>query len=227
MEDLRRYGPWAAFALLLLLLCLGWFLLPLHQWMDALQSWLFRLGPWGVAIFALILFVMTFLPAPDWPLPIAAGYVYGVWAFPLTYLSITVASIVAFLIARFLARDRLRTFLSRRPKYRAIDKAVAKDGWTVALLLRLSPIVPFNLQDYALGITAIPFWHYVSSTLIGITPGIAVHVYFGIFGKGLGNGANWVDWALLAIGILATVGLRILVTRRTKAVFENKRSASK
>jgi uncharacterized membrane protein YdjX (TVP38/TMEM64 family) len=60
-----------------LVLCVGWFLLPLREWVEALQSWLLGLGVWGVFIFAVILIVMTFLPAPDWPLPVAAGYVYG------------------------------------------------------------------------------------------------------------------------------------------------------
>lgn len=223
--DVRRYGPWAAFALLLLLLCLGWFLLPLRQWMEVLQSWLLHLGAWGVVIFVLILFVMTFLPAPDWPLPIAAGYVYGVWALPLTYLSIAFASTVAFLIARYLARDRIHALLNRRPKYRAIDKAVAEEGWQIVVLLRLSPIVPFNLQNYALGVTAIPFWHYFGATLAGIVPGLVLYVYFGIFGKGLSNDTTWLDWALLAAGILATIGLGFLVTRRTKVIFENQRSS--
>jgi uncharacterized membrane protein YdjX (TVP38/TMEM64 family) len=225
MKDLRRYGPWAAFALLLFLLCLGWFLLPLRQWMDTLQSWLLHLGAWGVMIFVLILFFMTFLPAPDWPLPIAAGYVYGVWAFPLTYLGIAFASTVAFLIARYLARDSIRAFLSRRPKYRAIDKAVAEEGWQIVVLLRLSPIVPFNLQNYALGVTAIPFWRYLGATLAGIIPGLVLYVYFGIFGKGLGSGPSWLEWVLLAAGILATIGLGVLVTRRTKAIFESQRSS--
>jgi uncharacterized membrane protein YdjX (TVP38/TMEM64 family) len=220
-DHVRRYGPWAAFILLLLLLCLGWFLLPLRQWMDALQSWLLQRGAWGVAIFVLILFVMTFLPAPDWPLPIAAGYVYGVWAFPLAYVTIALASTGAFLIARHLARDRIRAFLNRRPKYRAVDRAVAKEGWQIVVLLRLSPVVPFNLQNYALGVTAIPFWHYVGATLVGIVPGLVIYIYFGIFGKGLGNGVGGLDWALLGLGLLATVALGILVTRRTQAIFEH------
>ncbi len=68
---------WVAVGFLLLMLCLGWFLLPLREWIEALQSWLLGLGLTGVLIFVLILIVVTFLPAPDWPLPIAAGYVYG------------------------------------------------------------------------------------------------------------------------------------------------------
>src|SRR5215472_12133226 len=87
-----RWWPWAAVGFLLLVLCLGWFLLPLREWIEALQSWLWGLGLLGVLIFMSILIVITFLPVPEWPLPIAAGYVYGFWAFPLTYASIAFAS---------------------------------------------------------------------------------------------------------------------------------------
>ena len=215
-EDWRRYWPWIVFGLVLLVLCLAWLLLPLRAWMDALQSWFVGRGASGVAIFALVLVIATFLPLPDWPLPIAAGYVYGVWAFPLVYLGIAAPSALAFLAARYLARDRIRAVLSRRPKYRAIDKAVAKQGWQVVVLLRLSPIVPFNLQNYALGITAISFWRYLGATLVGITPGVAVYVYLGIFGYGLGKGTSALDWVLLGIGLVATVALGIIVTRKTK-----------
>jgi uncharacterized membrane protein YdjX (TVP38/TMEM64 family) len=156
-----NWWPWAVVGILLLVLCLGWFLLPLREWVEALQSWLLGLGLWGVLIFTLILTVVTFLPAPDWPLPIAAGYVYGFWAFPLTYASIAFASMLAFLAARYLLRDKIRSLLIRRPKYRKLDRAVAEDGWQVVVLMRLSPIVPFNLQNYALGVTAIPFLQFL------------------------------------------------------------------
>ena len=167
-KKLPRWWPWAAVGSLLLALCLGWFLLPLREWMEALQSWLLGRGLWGVLIFTSILIVVTFLPAPDWPLPIAAGYVYGFWAFPLTYASIAFASVLAFLAARHLLRDKIRSLLNRRPKYRKLDRAVADDGWQVVVLMRLSPIVPFNLQNYALGVTAIPFLQYFTATLIDL-----------------------------------------------------------
>jgi uncharacterized membrane protein YdjX (TVP38/TMEM64 family) len=212
-EERRSWWPWALAGFLLLVLCLGWLLLPLREWIEASQSWLLGLGLWGVLIFTMILIVVTFLPAPDWPLPIAAGYVYGFWAFPLTYAAITFASVLAFLAARYLLRDKIRWLLSRRPRYRALDRAVADDGWKVVVLMRLSPIVPFNLQNYALGVTAIPFMQYLTATLIGIVPGIAIYVYFGVFGKGLGNGPNVIDWVLFGLGILATPEVGLLPAR--------------
>ena len=216
-KELRRFAPWVGFACVLLVLCLGWLLLPLHEWMDGLQHWFAGRGAWGVVFFMLILVFGTFLPMPDWPLPIVAGYVYGAWAFPLVYVGIAFPSALAFLAARYLARDRLRAYLGRRPKYQAIDRAVAKEGWQVVVLLRLSPIVPFNLQNYALGVTAISFWPYLGATLIGIIPGVAIYVYFGVFGQGLGKGAGPLDWALLGLGAVATTILGIIVTRKTKA----------
>ena len=152
-------------------------------------------------------------------MPIAAGYVYGFWAFPLTYASIAFASVLAFLAARHLLRDKIRSLLNRRPKYRKLDRAVADDGWQVVVLMRLSPIVQFNLQNYALGVTAISFQQYLTATQIGIAPGIAIYVYFGIFGKGLGNGTSVLDWVLFGLGVLATIALAILVIRKTKAKF--------
>ena len=225
VKERPRWWPWAIAGFLLLVLCLGWFLLPLREWIEALQSWLLGLGLWGVFIFAIILIVMTFFPAPDWPLPVAAGYVYGFWAFPLTYASIAFASVLAFLAARYLLRDKIRSLLNRRPKYRSLDKAVADDGWQVVVLMRLSPIVPFNLQNYALGVTAIPFLQYLTATLIGIVPGIAIYVYFGIFGKGLGNGLSVLDWVMFGLGVLATVALAVLVARKTKTNFAQQKSA--
>jgi uncharacterized membrane protein YdjX (TVP38/TMEM64 family) len=219
VKEQRRWWPWAAVGFLLLAICLGWFLLPLREWIEALQSWLLGLGLWGVMIFTMILIIVTFLPAPDWPLPVAAGYIYGFWAFPLTYVSIAFASVLAFLAARYLLRDKIGLLLNRRRKYRTLDKAVADDGWKVVVLMRLSPVVPFNLQNYALGVTAIPFMQYLTATLIGIIPGIAIYVYFGIFGRGLGSGPNVFDWVLFGLGVLATVALAILVTRKAKTKF--------
>ena len=77
-----------------------------------------------------------------------------------------------------------------------LDRAVADDGWKVVVLMRLSPVVPFNLQNYALGVTAIPFVQYLTATLIGIVPGIAIYVYFGIFGERVGK---WTERARLGI----------------------------
>jgi uncharacterized membrane protein YdjX (TVP38/TMEM64 family) len=215
-KEWPRWLPWAV-DFLLLAPCLGWFLLPLREWIEALRSWLLGLGLRAcLFFFVTILIFVTFLPTPDWPLPVLAGYVYGFWAFPLTYLCIAFASVLAFFAARYLLRDKIRSLVNRRPKYRQLDEVVADDGWQIVVLMRLSPIVPFNLQNYALGLTAIPFPQYLIATLIGIIPGIAIYVYFGIFGKGLGNGSSLFYWVLFGLGVLAAAALAVIVARKTK-----------
>lgn len=225
--QVRRWAPWVGFGLVLLVLCLGWLLLPLKTWMDALQHWFAGRGAWGVAVFALVLFFATFLPMPDWPLPIVAGYVYGAWAFLLVYGGIALPSVIAFLAARYLVRDTMRKWIMNGAKFRAVDKAVAREGWQVVLLLRLSPIIPFNLQNYALGLTAVPFLPYLGATLVGIIPGIAIYVYFGIFGKGLGQGGSMLDWVLFGTGVLATIGLGVIVGRKSKAILGESRKRAR
>ena len=126
---------------------------------------------------------------------------------------------LAFLAARYLLRDKIQPLLNRRPKYRKLDRVVADDGWQVVVLMRLSPIVPFNLQSYALGVTAIPFMHSSHRDFDRDAPGIGIYVYFGIFGKGLGNGPSFFDWVLFGLGVLATIALAILVIRKTKTKF--------
>ena len=120
---------------------------------------------------------------------------------------------LAFLAARYLLRDKIRSLLIRRPKYRKLDRAVADDGWQVVVLMRLSPIVPFNLQNYALGVTAIPFLQYLTATLIGIAPGIAIYVYFGIFGKGWGM----LFWSRATRDLLRSFGWGIAALHRLHA----------
>jgi uncharacterized membrane protein YdjX (TVP38/TMEM64 family) len=94
-------------------------------------------------------------------------------------------------------------------------------------MLRLCPVVPFTLQNYALGVTAIPFWRYFGATLVGMIPGAVIYVYFGMFGKGLGRGAGVVDWMLFAGGALATIALGVLATRKAKRKFADDEKASR
>ena len=152
----RRPWLWALVGLLLAGGLGASFLCPFGHWVVAFQHWIIGLGPLGVAIFALLFVAATLVLAPDWPLSIAAGFVYGFWALPVVVAAATTAATLSFLAARYLLRDRVRGFLVGRPRLAAIDRAVAEEGWKIVVLLRLSPAVPFNLQNYLFGATAIP-----------------------------------------------------------------------
>ena len=93
---------------------------------------------------------------PVWPLSIAGGLAFGMMGIPLVVVSATVGAALAFLVSRYLARQIVRNIAHKRPVLRAIDEAVTDEGWKVVILLRLSPLVPFNLQNYFLGATGYP-----------------------------------------------------------------------
>jgi uncharacterized membrane protein YdjX (TVP38/TMEM64 family) len=93
-------------------LCIGWLVLPLGEWAAALERWMLGLGIGGVAIFAAIFIAATLVLAPDWPLAIAAGMVYGIWALPVVVAAAAIAASLAFLISRYLLRRRVWKLLA-------------------------------------------------------------------------------------------------------------------
>ena len=136
---------------------------------------------------------------------------------PIALAAATAGASLAFLIARYLARDGVRRAIETRRNIAAIDRAIAAEGWKIVLLLRLSPLVPFNLQNYLFGLTAVPFGSYVAATFVGIAPATAVFVAVGALGEAaLDPGSG--KWALLGGGLLATVAAIVLVTRKAHAL---------
>lgn len=211
---------WVGLGALLLGVVLAWFLLPLGEWVQALERWFRDLGPAGVVVFALAYVVGTVVLAPGSAMSILGGLLFGWWGVPIVLVSASIGTSLAFLIARYLARDAVASRLESRPKLKAVDKAVDEEGWKVVALLRLSPLVPFGLQNYLFGLTSVGFWPYALATAFGIVPGTALYVSLGALGQGAARGtsAGPAGWVLLGIGAAATVAVTILVGRRAKAV---------
>jgi uncharacterized membrane protein YdjX (TVP38/TMEM64 family) len=213
-RDRRSGWIWVALGVLATALCIGWLVLPIGAWAAAFERWMLSLGIWGVAIFAAVFIAATIVLAPDWPLAIAAGMVYGIWAVPVVVAAATIAASLAFLVARHLLKERIRDLLAGKRKFAAIDKAITEEGWKIVFLLRLSPLVPFNVQNYLFGITDIPFPHYVAATCAGIIPGAALFVYLGAFGSA---SAGPLEWSFFGVGLMATAVVVLLVARKAKA----------
>lgn len=214
---------WIGIALALIALTAAWFLLPIGEWLKAFNQWIAGLGFWGYVIFGAVYIVATVAMAPGSPLTIAAGLVFGALGFPLVVIAATIGAALAFLVGRYLARARVESTTARRPKFRAVDQAVTEDGWKVVMLLRLSPLVPFNLQNYLFGVTDVKFWHYVAATFVGIMPGSALYVYLGAIGAAAGSGGSQggvLQWVFFIVGLLATIVVTVLITRKAKARLE-------
>jgi uncharacterized membrane protein YdjX (TVP38/TMEM64 family) len=204
-------------AALLIAVAIGWIALPVRQWIESFDAWIGALGGSGIALFALVYIVAVVLLAPAELLSIAAGYLFGAWGFPIVAVAATIGAALAFLLSRYVVRARLRRWLQSKPKYAAIDRAVAEEGWQIVALLRLNPLVPFNLQNYFFGATEVGFLPYVMATFFGIMPGAAFYVYLGTLGREAGSGRGGTRWIVLGAGLALTAAALFLIIRRANA----------
>jgi uncharacterized membrane protein YdjX (TVP38/TMEM64 family) len=216
----RKWLAWVGLGVLLMAIGLGWYLLPVAAWLGPLRDVVVDLGWLGVAVFAAVYIGAVVLLAPGAVLTIAAGFAYGFWGLPIALAAATAGAALAFLVARHLARDIVRRAIAKRRNLAAIDRAISAEGWKIVLLLRLSPLVPFNLQNYLFGITAIPFGSYVVATFVGIAPATAVFVAVCALGEAALDGRPE-QWALLGGGLFATVIAVVLVTRKARALLRD------
>src|SRR5215813_3691163 len=215
MERKLRWR-WVATGLGALLLFAAARLLPLADWLRTFGGWISGLGALGGLLYALFYIVATVLFVPGLPLTLGAGYLFGFfWGTILISIASTIAATIAFLIARYVARDRIERLAGDHPKFAAIDRAIAKSGWKVVALLRLSPLVPFSLSNYIYGLTAVRLGPYVLASWIAMLPATFLYVYLGATGRRIGEGrarGPW-EWALLGVGLAATAAVTILLAR--------------
>jgi uncharacterized membrane protein YdjX (TVP38/TMEM64 family) len=186
-------------------------------------NWINDLGPLAAIVFMVIYMVATVLFAPASILTLGAGVVFGVLKGSLyVYIAASIGASLAFLVGRYVARGWVEKQIEGNPRFKAIDQAVAEEGMKIVLLTRLSPIFPFNLLNYAYGLTKVTFRDYVIGTL-GILPGTIMFVYVGSLAQNLATiGAEGVErpseieWAIRIIGFIATVAVTIYVTKIAK-----------
>jgi uncharacterized membrane protein YdjX (TVP38/TMEM64 family) len=152
-------------------------------------------------------------------LTVGAGVVFGlVRGFVIVSISATLGATAAFLVGRYLARSWIAGKIKGHPKFAAIDEAVAREGWKIVGLLRLSPVVPFNVLNYAFGVTRVSLRDYVLASWIGMMPGTLVYVYLGSVAGDLARAGGRAsrtpaEWAFYAVGLVATIAVTIFVTR--------------
>lgn len=175
-----------------------------------------QLGPWGGVIFIGIYVVATVLFVPGSVLTLGAGAVFGVvWGSVLVSMAATLGATAAFLVGRYLAREAIARKTAGNARFAAIDQAVAREGWKIVGLTRLSPVFPFTLLNYAFGLTQVSLRDYVLASWIGMMPGTVMYVYLGSLAQVATSERVRTpgEWALYGIGLLATVGVTVYVTR--------------
>jgi len=192
--------------------------LPVRDWLTNFNNWVGQMGVAGIVVFIIVYAVATVLLAPGSILTIGAGFAFGLWkGFLAVSAGATLGATLAFLVARFIARDKVEAIAQRNEKFRRIDKAIGEKGAKLIFLLRLSPVIPFNLSNYFYGLTSVKFWPYLFASWIGMIPGTFLYVYIGVAGKAAvitaaGGEAvkhGWQYWTFLGVGLGATVVVTI------------------
>jgi uncharacterized membrane protein YdjX (TVP38/TMEM64 family) len=215
--------PWRLIALVALgVVALVLFGRTLAGLLPGFVAYVERLGAWGPLVFVLGYAAAAVAFVPGSLLTLAAGALFGVARGALlVMLGATLGATLAFLVARYAARGAVERRLAADARFAAVDAAVARRGLWVTFLLRLSPVLPFNLLNYALGVTRVRLVHYVLACA-GMLPGTLLYVYTGkVAGDvaraaagGAGAGARGTGYyAVLALGLAATLAVTVLVTR--------------
>lgn len=228
----NRWSVWGRALVVLLLLAVLLVAMHFLGIQDLLRSaldWVGGLGAWGMAIFVLLYILATVLFLPGSILTLGAGALFGVFKGAiLVSISATLGATAAFLVGRYLARDWVAKRISGNPRFQAVDQAVAREGWKIVGLTRLSPVFPFNLLNYAFGVTKVSLRDYFWATWVGMIPGGVMYVYLGSLAGDLAllgtenHSRSPFEWGLYLVGLAATVAVTIFVTRLARAALAKK-----
>ena len=202
---------------------------PLVPALEHVSAWLGGLGVSGAALFAVLIAVSSLCLLPASPFIIAASAVFGFSLGLLTSaLGVILGAASGYFLSRLFLRKDVADQLKGRPTFKAIDQAIAEEGWKIVLLLRLCPI-PFGLANYLYGLTAIPFLPYLITTFLGAIPGLILFSHLGSAGKAglqalasgnLNKGGG--EIVLLGLSLAATIVLVVLLPRIARRALEKR-----
>jgi uncharacterized membrane protein YdjX (TVP38/TMEM64 family) len=191
--------------------------------MQSILEWVESLGAMGAIAFIAIYILATIAFVPGLLLTLGAGLLFGVvWGSVYVFVASTAGAILAFWIGRYLLRNWISKKIAGNTKFQAIDTAVGRSGFKIVLLTRLSPAFPFNLLNYAYGVTGVSLRDY-SLASVGMIPATILYVYVGSLAgsiAALGNNTKVSDpkiqLAAQVLGLVATIVVTVYVTRLAK-----------
>src|SRR6266550_1195681 len=197
-------------------------LLPVRQWFTVFEAYVHSLGTVGPVIFALGYVVLTVLLFPASFVTLGAGTLFGLKIGLLVALvGANLGALCSFLLARTFLREKVVLWTLSNPKFRFLDQAIGKQGFKTVLLCRLSPIFPFILLNYFLGLTAVRTGAYILANLFGMVPAMFLFVYAGAAAHDAVAGAagasvGFYEQTLKYVGLLATFAVFVVVTRTAR-----------
>jgi uncharacterized membrane protein YdjX (TVP38/TMEM64 family) len=172
---------------------------------QAVEAWVASLGVWAPIGFVLLYGIATIAMVPGSIFDFAGGALFGPYLGTLLDLiGGTLGAALAFLVARYLARDWVEQRAG--PRTQGIMRSVDADGWKFVAFVRLVPIFPYNVMNYLLGMTRIPFHHYIIATVVFMAPSSIIYTWIGYAGRAAIEGdTDNLSYALIALALLATM----------------------
>ncbi len=200
---------------------------PVTTWLMALFAHIGRLGPCGPVALGVFYAISCVVLIPASIPTLAAGFLFDLFTGTVTAMAGgTVGACAAFWIGRTVARDWVAGRAAHSRRFTSLDDAVAEQGFRVVVLARLSPLAPYTILNYALGLTKVSFGEYVLGTVVGVLPGMVLYVYFGAGLRSLAELAAYAGregetspayraffWAGLAVTAIVTVCLTRLAQK--------------
>lgn len=193
---------------------------PMAEYVTRAQRKLTELEVWGGVIYPLLFAGCNLLLLPGGVLAIGAGLFFGLWwGWALNVLGSTLGAAAALLIARRFGRRWVEARMVGNGKWRALDAAVAREGWKIIFLSQVHPLFPTSLLNYLYGVTRVPFWTCVLWIALGQAPGLFLYAYLGRMGQSglrVWRGAGSVsatEWGLWCAGLVVAVAITTALAR--------------
>ncbi len=216
---MKLYKVIIGIAIISALVCLIAFF-PVDKWLTKVLEFTRGLGFWGPVLVIALYIAACVLLLPGSVLTLGAGFVFHlVVGIIIVSIGSTLGACTAFLIGRGIARNWVERKVAANPKFAAIDEAVGQQGFKIVLLTRLSPVIPFNLQNYAYALTRVSFRQYALASWLGMIPGTIMYVYIGTGLSSLAaaaadkNVTSVPEKVFLWVGLGFTVTATVFITR--------------
>lgn len=166
-------------------------MLPVALWLREFQAYVRALGAAGYVVYAAVYAVCIVVLVPASLLTLGAGAIFGVVAGSIVVtIGATLGAIAAFVLAKTVLRQRVEQMVQKKPKLRAVDRAIQREGTKLMLLMRVSGFPPFTWINYALGLTGVRLAPYAWTTFLGIIPGVVAFTYAGAAGAAIATGGG-------------------------------------
>jgi uncharacterized membrane protein YdjX (TVP38/TMEM64 family) len=189
--------------------------LPVNIWMKQFQLYVQGLGAAGYVLYVLAYIVCCVFFIPAIALTLGAGAIYGfALGSVIVIIGGTLGATAAFLLARTIFRKKVEAMTAGNAKFRALDRAIAKEGAKIVFLIRLAPIFPFTWVNYAFGLTGISTLRYVVATFFGIIPVTLAFVWASAAATAAATGSTGtLKTTINVIGVIVAIAVTTWVAR--------------